>query len=202
MSADTPQHEVTHLIQAASTSDRAAADRLLALVYDQLRKTAQQRMAEERAGHTLQATALVHEAYLRLVGDTEVHWQGRGHFFAAAAEAMRKILIDHARRKGTAKRGGGLRAVSSVLDLASDENISDALIIDDLISRLEIEDATAAQVVRLRFFAGLSLADTAEALGVSKPTVSRKWTYARAWLARQWETNGDRPAADKPRDPG
>jgi RNA polymerase sigma factor (TIGR02999 family) len=202
MAADTPQHEVTRLIQAASASDRAAADRLLAQVYDQLRKIAQQRMAEERAGHTLQATALVHEAYLRLVGDTEVHWQGRGHFFAAAAEAMRKILIDHARRKGTAKRGGGLRAVSSVLDLASDENISDALIIDDLISRLEMEDPAAAQVVRLRFFAGLTLADTAEALGVSKPTVSRKWTYARAWLARQWETNGDRPAADKPTDAG
>jgi RNA polymerase sigma factor (TIGR02999 family) len=202
MSADTPQHEVTRLIQAASASDRAAADRLLVLVYDQLRKIAQQRMAEERAGHTLQATALVHEAYLRLVGDTDVHWQGRAHFFAAAAEAMRKILIDHARRKGTAKRGGGLRAVSSVLDLASDENISDALIIDDLISRLEMEDATAAQVVRLRFFAGLSLADTAKALGVSKPTVSRKWTYARAWLARQWETDGDRPAADKPTNPG
>jgi RNA polymerase sigma factor (TIGR02999 family) len=202
MSEATPQHEVTRLIQAASASDRAAADQLLTLVYDQLRRIAQQRMAEERAGHTLQATALVHEAYLRLVGDTEVYWQGRGHFFAAAAEAMRKILIEHARRRGTAKRGGGLRAVSSVLDLASDENISDALIIDDLISRLEMEDATAAQVVRLRFFAGLSLANTAEALGVSKPTVSRKWTYARAWLARQWETNGDRPAADKPTDPG
>ena len=163
MADDGTQHEVTRLIQAASASDRAAADRLLALVYDQLRKIAQQRMAEERAGHTLQATALVHEAYLRLVGDSSIHWQGRGHFFAAAAEAMRRILIDHARRRGTAKRGGGLRAVSSVLDLASDENISDALIIDDLISRLEMEDATAARVVRLRFFAGLRLEDTAKA---------------------------------------
>lgn len=200
MADDGTQHEVTRLIQAASASDRAAADRLLALVYDQLRKIAQQRMAEERAGHTLQATALVHEAYLRLVGDSSIHWQGRGHFFAAAAEAMRRILIDHARRRGTAKRGGGLRAVSSVLDLASDENISDALIIDDLISRLEMEDATAARVVRLRFFAGLRLEDTAKALGVSVPTVSRKWTYARAWLARQWEADGDPPAANGPAD--
>ena len=200
MADDGTQHEVTRLIQAASASDRAAADRLLALVYDQLRKIAQQRMAEERAGHTLQATALVHEAYLRLVGDSSIHWQGRGHFFAAAAEAMRRILIDHARRRGTAKRGGGLRAVSSVLDLASDKNISDALIIDDLISRLEMEDATAARVVRLRFFAGLRLEDTAKALGVSVPTVSRKWTYARAWLARQWEADGDPPAANGPAD--
>jgi RNA polymerase sigma factor (TIGR02999 family) len=186
----TSHHDVTRLIQAAGTSDRAAADRLLALVYDQLRKIAQQRMGEERADHTLQATALVHEAYLRLVGDTEVHWQGRAHFFAAAAEAMRKILIDHARRKGTAKRGGGLRRVAGVLDLASDENISDALIIDDLISRLEMEDAAAAQVVRLRFFAGLTLEETASAVGIAVPTVSRKWTYARAWLARQCETDG------------
>jgi RNA polymerase sigma factor (TIGR02999 family) len=200
MSDETPQHEVTRLLQAADNPGPANVEQLLTLVYDQLRRIAQQRMAEERAGHTLQATALVHEAYLRLVGDTEVHWQGRGHFFAAAAEAIRRILIDHARRRGTAKRGGGLRAVSGVLDLASDENISDALIIDDLISRLEMEDATAARVVRLRFFAGLSLADTAEALGVSKPTVSRKWTYARAWLARQWEADGDPPAANRPAD--
>ena len=149
-------------------------------------------MSEERRDHTLQATALVHEVYLRLVGTNEVPWQGRAHFFAAAAEAMRKILIDHARRKGAAKRGGGVLTVSSVVDLASDENISDSLIVDDLISRLEIEDARAAQVVRLRFFAGLSLEDTANVLGVSQPTVSRKWTYARAWLAQQWESASDR----------
>ena len=107
MSEAEPQHEVTRLIQAASGSDRVAADQLLALVYDQLRKIAQQRMTDERAGHTLQATALVHEAYLRLVGTNEVPWQGRGHFFAAAAEAMRRILVEHARSRGRVKRGGG-----------------------------------------------------------------------------------------------
>jgi len=156
------------------------------LVYDQLRKIAQQRMSEERAGHTLQATALVHEAYLRLVGDAEVHWQGRAHFFAAAAEAMRRILIEHARSRNRAKRGGSLRTLKSVVDLACDENISGAVIIDDLICRMETEDAQAAQVVRLRFFAGLTLEETAESLGVSVPTVARKWTFARAWLAHQW----------------
>jgi RNA polymerase sigma factor (TIGR02999 family) len=193
-----PAEDVTQLLLDPQLGDAERANRLLPMVYTQLRAIAQQRMAGERAGHTLQATALVHEAYLRLVGDTEVHWQGRGHFFAAAADAMRKILIDHARRRGTAKRGGGLRAISSVVDLASDENISDALIVDDLISRLETEDPTAARVVRLRFFAGLSLSDTAKTLGVSEPTVSRKWTYARAWLAGQWETGADRRPADKP----
>ena len=187
MSSDTPPHEVTRLLQAAEQPDSGAAEQLLSLVYDQLRKIAQQRMAEERVGHTLQATALVHEAYLRLTGNAEVSWRGRAHFFAAAAEAMRRILIDHARKKGTVKRGGGLRKVTGVLDLASDEKIGDALIIDDLISRLEIEDPTAAEVVRLRFFAGLSLEETARTLGVSQPTVSRKWSYARAWLARRCE---------------
>lgn len=190
MSSETVPSDVTRLLQAEVQADSAAAEELLGLVYEQLRKIAQQRMAEERAGHTLQATALVHEAYLRLTSGTEISWQGRAHFFAAAAEAMRRILIDHARRKGTAKRGNGLRAVSNVVDLASEEKISDALIIDDLILRLEREDAAAAQVVRLRFFAGLSLEDTAQAVGVAVPTVSRKWTYARAWLARQWETDG------------
>ena len=180
---DAPQHEVTRLIQGASASDRAATHQLLDLVYDQLRKTAQLRMGEERAGHTLEATALVHEAYLRLVGDTEVHWQGRGHFYAAAAEAMRKILIDHARRRGAAKRGGGLRAVTGVLDLASDEKVSEALALDEHLSRLETEDPQAAGVVRLRFFAGLTIDETADALHVSPRTVKRNWEFARAWLA-------------------
>ena len=193
-----PSNDVTQLLIDPELSAPERANRLLPLVYAQLRAVAQQRMAGERTGHTLDATGLVHEAYLRLVGDCDIHWQNRGHFFASAAEAMRKILIDHARRRATAKRGGGLRAVSSVLDLASDENISDALIVDDLISRLEREDPAAAQVVRLRFFAGLSLADTARALGVAEPTVSRKWTYARAWLASQWESTGHPPAQNAP----
>jgi RNA polymerase sigma factor (TIGR02999 family) len=184
MSDAPPQNDVTRLIQAAGGPDRAAADQLLALVYDQLRKIAQQRMNGERAEHTLQATALVHEAYLRLVGDAGARWDGRGHFFAAAAEAMRKILIDHARRRGTAKRGGGLKAVSGVLDLATDDKVADALALDDLVSRLEAEDAQAASVVRLRFFAGLSIDETAEALSVSPRTVKRNWEFARAWLAQ------------------
>jgi RNA polymerase sigma factor (TIGR02999 family) len=185
MSAETSQQEVTRLIQAAGASDRAAADQLLNLVYDQLRRIAQQRMNEERAGHTLQATALVHEAWLRLVGDhqAEIEWRGRAHFFAAAAEAMRKILIDHARGRRTAKRGGGLKAIGCVLDLAGDEKIGDALALDELISRLEAEDPQTAGVVRLRFFAGLSIDETADALGVSPRTVKRNWEYARAWLA-------------------
>ena len=191
MSEATPQHEVTRLIQAASAADRAATDRLLTLVYDQLRKIAQQRMSEERAGHTLQATALVHEAYLRLVGDAEVHWQSRAHFFAAAAEAMRKILIDHARKKGTAKRGGGLQSIAGVLDLASDEKIGDALALDDLISRLEKEDTQIAALVRLRFYAGLSIQETAEVLGVSERTIKRDWTYARTWLADAWQSESE-----------
>jgi RNA polymerase sigma factor (TIGR02999 family) len=186
MSDEASSAEVTRLLQAAGGPDRAAADQLLTLVYDQLRKIAQQRMGEERAGHTLQATALVHDAYLRLVGDTQIHWQGRAHFFAAAAEAMRKILIDHARKKGTAKRGGGLQSIAGVLDLASDQKIGDALALDDLILRLEKEDAKIAAVVRLRFYAGLSIQETAEVLGVSERTIKRDWTYARTWLADAW----------------
>lgn len=195
-----PAQDVTRLLLDPQLSSTARAEQLLPLVYQQLRAIAQQRMADERAGHTLQATALVHEAYLRLIRDAQVSWQGRGHFFAAAAEAMRQILIDHARRRGTAKRGGGLRRISSVLDLASDENISSALIVDDLISRLEMDDATAAQVVRLRFFAGLSLADTAQALGIGVATVSRKWTYARAWLAARCESQDAGAATDSSGD--
>jgi len=178
-----PQHEFTRLVQATGAHDPSAPDQLLALVYDQLRKIAQQRMSAERVEHTLQATALVHEAYVRLVGSTGAQWQGRAHFFAAAAEAMRRILIDHARGRGAAKRGGGLKAVAGVLDLASEDKISDALALDDLISRLETEDPQAAGVVRLRFFAGLSVEETAEALSVSPRTVKRDWEFARAWLA-------------------
>lgn len=185
--ADVRHEDFTKLLNGAECDSAA----LLDLVYEQLRKIAQQRMGAERRDHTLQATALVHEAYLRLVGDQPVAWVSRAHFFAAAADAMRKILIDHARRRGAVKRGGGVRAISSVIDLASEEKIADAVIVDDLILRLEREDAAAAQVVRLRFFAGLSVADTASALGVSEPTVARKWTFARAWMARQWESDCD-----------
>lgn len=165
---------------------RRAAEALLPLVYEQLRVIAKQRMASERHDHTLQATALVHEAFLKLVGDPgEVKWFGRGAFFKAAAEAMRRILIDHARSRGRVKRGGdgvAKRVPLSVLDLAADSDTEEILALDDAIRRLDEEDPEVASVVRLRFFAGLTVDDTAAALSISPRQVDRLWAYARAWL--------------------
>ncbi|MCB9853080.1 MAG: sigma-70 family RNA polymerase sigma factor [Phycisphaerales bacterium] len=162
-------------------------------VYDQLRRIAQKRLATERKDHTLQATALVNEVWMRLNGKNPTPIYGRAQFFAAAAEAMRRILIDHARMRGATKRGGGGRVLSihDVLDLASDEKISEAIVLDDLISRLEVEDPRVAKVVRFRFYAGLSIEDTAEALGVSPGTVKNDWTYARAWLVSRLQEKPD-----------
>ncbi|MCC6676035.1 MAG: sigma-70 family RNA polymerase sigma factor [Phycisphaerales bacterium] len=157
-------------------------------IYAALRAIAQRQMRGERVGHTLTSTALVHEAYIRLREQTPAD---DPRFYFAAAEAMRRILIDHARRRGAAKRGAGLRRVADVLDLAAEDKISDALILDDLLLRLEQEDPRAAQVVRLRFYAGLSLDDTARVLGVSTPTVKREWAYARAWILDAWQHEGD-----------
>lgn len=156
-------------------------------VYGTLRAIAERQMQNERAGHTLTATALVNEAYLRL---KELSGADEALFYFAAAEAMRRVLIDHARRRGAAKRGGGanLREVTDVLDLASEKKMYDALILDDLLTRLEEEDEQASRVVRLRFYAGLSVEDTARVLGVSAPTVKRDWSYARAWLLEAWES--------------
>ncbi len=159
------------------------------LVYDQLRQLANRRLADEAAGHTLQATALVNEVYLRLTKEDQTgqKFANRGHFFAAAAEAMRRILIEHARSKNRIKRGGGggmRREFVNVLDLAAAPDFEEILAFDDAIGRLEGEVPLAAAVVRLRFFAGLSVDETAEALGVSSRTVNREWTYARAWLYR------------------
>lgn len=170
--------------------DRSTADRvhsLLPLVYDQLRAAAQNCLRGERAGHTLQATALVHEAYLKLVGPREVPWQSRAHFYAAAAEAMRRILVDHARAKAAGMRGGpdARRAamdLASLPDPGSERESAGFLILDEAILRLESVDPDAASVVRLRYFAGLSIEETAAALGVSEPTVKRAWAFARAWL--------------------
>jgi RNA polymerase sigma factor (TIGR02999 family) len=190
MSERTSNDEVTRLLQA-STSGNADAGQLLTLVYDQLRRIAQQRIRMERPDHTLQATALVHEAYLRLVGDRKVSWQGRSHFFAAAAEAMRRILIEHARAAGCRKRGGDAsarrprRLSLNVLDLAAEADFEDFLSVDEAVSRLESQDADLGRIVRLRFFAGLSNSETAEVLGVSSRTVERGWALARAWLARE-----------------
>lgn len=181
---DAHSQAVTLLLQAASAGDEEAPSQLLELVYSQLRAIAQQRMAGERRSHTLQATALVHEAYLRLLGKQDAEWTGRAHFFRAAAEAMRKILIDHARARNADKRGGGKAALTiiNVADLAQEQDPSGILALDDAMVRLERVDRQAADVVRLRFYAGLSVEAAAETLEISPRTVRRDWAFARAWL--------------------
>jgi RNA polymerase sigma factor (TIGR02999 family) len=173
--------DVTRLLDAAVAGDRRAAADLLPLVYGELRKLAAARMAAEPPGHTLNATALVHEAYLRLVGDQR--FDGRGHFFAAAAQAMRRILVNHARDRNRLKRGGG-RARLELLDqagcLANDPDL--VLSLDDLLTRLGTEDAAAAQIAHLHLFGGLSVEEAGEALGASRAAAYRNWKYARAWL--------------------
>lgn len=188
--------DVTILMQQAGAGDRQSAEALLPLVYDQLRRAAQERMAGERKDHTLQATALVHEAYARLVGPdgSAADWANRAHFFHAAAEAMRRILIEHARSRGRLKRGGdGKRAPARiplhVVDLAAEEDPDGIVAVDEAIRRLEGQDPTAGAVVRLRFYAGLSVEDTAKALGISERTVMREWAYARAVLFRDLESH-------------
>jgi RNA polymerase sigma factor (TIGR02999 family) len=188
LSADR-QPDATLLMLAAAEGDQSAAEQLLPLVYDQLRRAAQQRLASERADHTLSATALVHEAYLKLVGPRQVPWAGRGHFYAAAAQAMRRILIDHARSRGRIKRAGGGRHLSldfrDVAELAVHGESDEIIALDDAIRRLEAQRPRVARVVQFRFYAGLSVDATAEALGVSPRTVELDWAFARAWLYRQ-----------------
>ncbi|QDU23601.1 ECF-type sigma factor [Urbifossiella limnaea] len=176
--------DVTHLLDAAAAGDRRAAADLLPLVYDELRKLATARMAAESPDHTLQPTALVHEAYLRLVGPADaIRWDNRGHFFAAAAEAMRRILVEAARRKGAEKHGGDRRRVE-LTDVPAEPEVDGErlLALDAALTRLAAEDPVAARVVELRHFAGLSVEDAAAALGLSRATAYRHWTYARAWL--------------------
>ena len=178
--------EVTSILDAIQRGDSKAADALLPLVYDELRQLAAQRMAHEAPGQTLQATALVHEAWLRLGGDDQPSWQNRAHFFAAAAEAMRRTLIDKARRKNYLRHGGGAERVNlDGLDLAASVDNEQLLALDEALDHLAAHDATKAQVVKLRFFAGLTNEQVARVLGVSEPTVKRHWTYARAWLFRE-----------------
>lgn len=171
---------------------RQRLEALLPKVYDQLRAAAQDVLMSERPGHTLQATALVSEAYLRLVGERKVPWANRAHFYAAAAEAMRRVLIDHARARGREKRGGG-RAKLSLSDLGdlAVADPDDVVRFDDALGRLEIEAPDAAQIVRLRFLAGLSVDQTAEALGMSPSTVDRRWAFARAWLFQRVQGGAD-----------
>jgi RNA polymerase sigma factor (TIGR02999 family) len=172
-----------HITRILQQGDLEARAELLPLVYGQLREIARQRMANERGSHTLQATALVHEAYLRLVGDRALPGPDRAGFYAAASEAMRRILIDHARRKKSVKRGGGATPLPlDVLDLAVHDDPIQILAFDEALGRLAAEDARAAEVVRLRFFAGLGVDETAEVLATSRRTVLREWAFARARL--------------------
>jgi len=178
----TPMNEVTRILSAIEAGDPHAAEQLLPLVYEELRKLAAQKLAQEKPGQTLEATALVHEAYLRLVDTDKVpHWNSRGHFFAAAAEAMRRILVDNARRKRRPKHGGGRKRID--LDEAQPSVAQDDLLaIDDALHRLATEEPVKAELVKLRYFAGLSLEEAAACLSISPATAKRYWAVARAWL--------------------
>ena len=178
--------DVTRLLDAAAAGDRKAAADLLPLVYDELRELAAARVAAEKPGQTLQATALVHEAYLRLVGGQPNGWDGRGHFFAAAAEAMRRILVDAARRRRADKHGGGHQRVDLLdAELAIDSGGDDLFAVDDALARLAARDPQVARLVELRFFAGLTVDEAAACLGIPARTAFRHWAYARAWLRRE-----------------
>jgi len=177
--------DLTDTLTSHAAGDTRAASRLLPAVYDELRSIAGRFMARERKDHTLQPTALVHEAYLRLVGDKDPGWNGRGHFFAAAAQSMRQILVDQARRKGRQRHGGGLRRVTSGSAIAIESPVHDMLALDEALGRLERSDPRAARVVLLRYFAGLTAKETAAVLGVSVSTVEREWRFARALLHAQ-----------------
>ena len=174
--------DVSRMMSAMEKGDPSAAGQLLPLVYDQLRRLAAAQMAREKPGHSLDATALVHEAYIRLVDSDNVqNWKGRGHFFAAAAAAMRRILIESARRQATLKRGGGLaRNELAESELVAPESSGDLLALDEALSQLAIIDSVAAELVKLRYFAGLTSQQAAEALGMSSRTADRTWAYARA----------------------
>jgi RNA polymerase sigma factor (TIGR02999 family) len=177
-------NDVTRILSAIEQGDPHAAEQLMPLVYDELRKLASQRLAQEKPGHTLQATALVHEAYIRLVDvDKARPWDSRGHFFAAAAEAMRRILVESARRHAAHKRGGGCDRVA-LPDVADDANGDqvDLLALNDALTELESKHPQKAQIVKLRFFAGSTLEETAQILGISRATTQRHWVFARAWL--------------------
>lgn len=185
--------EVIRILSALEQGDPRAAGQLLPLVYDELRKLAARKLAQEKSGQTLQATALVHEAYVRLVDSDEAQdWDSRGHFFAAAAEAMRRILIDNARRKQADKHGGGWERHELLeVELAIDSTGGDLFAVDDALSRLTTREPVIARLVQLRFFAGLLLPEAAKCLGISERTAYRHWAYARAWLRRELDRSMD-----------
>lgn len=175
--------DLTRILNSIGEGDREAAERLLPIVYDELRRLAAHKLAAELPGQTLQPTALVHDAYIRLVGHEDPRWENRGHFFAAAAEAMRRILVDRARSKARVRHGGKRQRVDlDKVDLAVDAPAEELLALDEALAKLEHEDPDKARLVKLRFFAGLTSQQAAEALGVSKATADRHWAFARAWL--------------------
>jgi RNA polymerase sigma factor (TIGR02999 family) len=175
--------EVTHILERVQQGDPQAPGELLPLVYEELRKLAAAKMAYEAPGHTLQATALVHEAWLRLVGRSETHWNSRGHFFGAAAEAMRRILVERARRKARARHGGGLeKADWKHVTIATEDADDTVIAIHEALEKLAVESPQKAEIVKLRYFTGLEHQQIAQALGISEPTVRRHWAYARSWL--------------------
>jgi len=183
--------DVTQILQAIERGEPQATDELLPIVYEELRSLAAQQLSNENPGHTLQATALVHEAYLKLVGGGgEQGWNSRGHFFAAAAEAMRRILVDRARRRSAQKRGGGMQRIDlGGLELSVDSDPEQMLALDEALGRLREIDAQAESIVNLRFFAGLTLDQAARSLGVSERTAYRDWAFAKSWLYREMSGN-------------
>jgi RNA polymerase sigma-70 factor (ECF subfamily) len=179
-------HTVTEMLQEWSGGDREALDKLIPIVYEELRRQASRYLQHERHGHTLQTTALVHEAYVRLVDQADVRWQNRAHFFAIAAEMMRRILVDHARKRRAVKRGGDeLRVTLNEALNASGERNLDIIAVDEALTKLAALDRQQARVVELRFFGGLNVEETAEVLGVSARTVKRDWSVAKSWIRRE-----------------
>jgi RNA polymerase sigma factor (TIGR02999 family) len=187
--------DITQILSRIDQKDPSAAEQLLPLIYEQLRKLAAAKMAQEKPGQTLQPTALVHEAYLQLVDVSKVqHWNSRGHFFAAAAEAMRRILVDNARNKLRLKRGGNLQQRElNPVDLIAMESPQEMLVIDDALDALAADDPQAAELVKLRYYAGFSIPEAAELIGLSRSTAYEHWAYARAWLRRQIDSGHDSP---------
>ncbi|SPE54738.1 RNA polymerase sigma-70 ECF-like protein [Verrucomicrobia bacterium] len=180
---DSAPEQTTKILEAVTAGDEQAAERLLPLVYDELRRLAAAKLAQEPPGQTLQPTALVHEAWLRLVGSGNEHWKGRGHFFGAAAEAMRRILIDRARKRHRQRHGHGLVRIDfSQLDVAITTDDDLLLRVNEALEKLEVEAPSRAQLVKLRFFTGLNISEAAKALGIAPATAKRHWAFARAWL--------------------
>jgi RNA polymerase sigma factor (TIGR02999 family) len=190
---EAPEQQVTRILEAVGAGDEQAAAELLPLVYDELRRLAAARMAREAPGQTLQATALVHEAWLRLVGTNTTLWNSRGHFFGAAAEAMRRILLERARKKARIRHGGHLERVNLDHVTVATQDTDDVIIaVHDALEKLAVESPQKAEIVKLRYFGGLEHAQIAEVLGVSEPTVRRHWTYARSWLYAELKSQLER----------